>query len=153
LIQGPQVTTRTEIGQLDNAIAAFQAKFAVKGPFPSKLRLCKKVGDYNQNNQLDKDSYEFIHRMFPRIDDTVWGNGNGFDWNGQGATNSAVTLDGDQCLVFFLGGIPDLGSRTCQGFSTNPRNPTDLSTNDRIGPFYEFKSNRLVARNGYFSYR
>src|SRR5262249_12391166 len=58
---------------------------------------------------------------------------------GWGATAGTGTiLEGQQCLVFFLQGPGG------KGFSANPKDPTDASTN-RLGPFFEFKSNRLVT--------
>ena len=64
-----------------------------------------------------------------------------------------MVLSGDQCLVFFLGGMVVGSPPEAQGFSTDSRNPTRLDT-DRIGPFYSFPSNRLsqVNGNGFFSY-
>ena len=66
-----------------------------------------------------------------------------------------MILEGDQVLVFCLGGIPawsaassppnpDNSPPNCLGFSTNPRIPA-LPTDDRIGPFFEFTSSRLVV--------
>src|SRR5262245_19033509 len=79
-----------------------------------------------------------------------WATG-GIDWNGNGGIDAPngggdVILEGDQCLVFFLGGIPDNLSAVpnCRGFSTNPANPA-AATSDRIGPFYEgFTAGRLA---------
>jgi type II secretory pathway pseudopilin PulG len=154
LVQGPTVTTRTEISQLETAIQNFLANRKVEH-IPSRIRLCKKANGYTLSNQLDKDSYQYLHRIFPQLDDATWNNG--INWNGSANANDnpIVDLEGDQCLVFFLGGIPATNPNTTQGFSTNPRNPADLtSTANRIGPFYEFKSNRLrdLRQNGYFSY-
>jgi general secretion pathway protein G len=155
LVQGPTVTTRTEISQLETAIQNFLSNRKVDY-IPSRIKLCKvPTGNngYDLSKQLDKDSYQYLHRIFPQLDDATWGNG--IDWNGKGNANPSETLEGDQCLVFFLGGIPATNPNTSQGFSTNPRNPADLnSTANRIGPFYEFKSNRLrdLRGNGYFSY-
>jgi general secretion pathway protein G len=57
-----------------------------------------------------------------------------------------VALEGDQCLVFFLGGIPiDKGNGTyaMDGFGKNPQNPAAAP---RGGPTFDFKSSRLRAR-------
>src|SRR5262249_53470670 len=100
LIQGPQVTTRTEIGQLDSAIAAFQAKFNIKDPFPSRFVLCENYLDYyNQRNinngfvtQAHADSAAFLQKMFRRLDTSptgLWAT-QGIDWNGNGQTNNQV---------------------------------------------------------------
>jgi hypothetical protein len=76
------------------------------------------------------------------------------DWNGNGvfqtpAQGGDYILEGDQCLVFFLGGIPGNSvPLQCRGFSTNPTDPSYSplpgSPDDRIGPFLDFASNRLV---------
>jgi len=66
------------------------------------------------------------------------------DWNGDGviSTGAAGTfiLEGDQCLVFFLGG--DLSGGQPDGFSTNPRNPMQKG-GKRVGPFAQFQVPRL----------
>ena len=73
-----------------------------------------------------------------------------YDFNGDGNISTAsYTMEGPECLVFFLGGIPrnlGNGSFAVTGFSTNPRNPMQSSTVsvNRIPPRFEFKSNRLV---------
>jgi hypothetical protein len=55
-------------------------------------------------------------------------------------------LEGEQCLAFFLGGIPSQTSSgfVMTGFSRNGNNPGGLGGADREPPFFEFKSNRLV---------
>src|SRR5437667_755271 len=81
--------------------------------------------------------------MFPNIDINIWKVG--IDWNGNQTLDGPYILEGDQALVFALGGIPARPTPPqCLGFSTNPRNPADATTTDRIGPFFEFKSERLV---------
>src|SRR5207248_1877045 len=80
---------------------------------------------------FDTDSIAVIRRMFPRIDTTgVW-TAPGIDWNGdntiQPGAAGVYVLEGDQCLVFFLAGIPGNYPPglppNCTGFSTNPSNP------------------------------
>jgi len=67
-----------------------------------------------------------------------------------GATpNGSVLLEGQECLVFYLGGMPSAvgGTNVCTGFSKDPFNPSlpkATATEDRIGPFFDFKSSRLV---------
>jgi prepilin-type N-terminal cleavage/methylation domain-containing protein len=69
-----------------------------------------------------------------------------WDGNPSGSASSKWTLQGPECLVFFLGGIPGNvgGVKVCQGFSTNPTNPTDNMTAAMNPPFYDFKSERLM---------
>jgi type II secretory pathway pseudopilin PulG len=136
-------------------------------------------------SQLHQDSFEYLGRVWPRLDWNTpqpwpaippWpltsasptGAG-GIDWDNTGspfltvrdASNNAINanqiiLEGEQCLVFFLGGIQPLqyvpGSSppvlvtpaTDNGFSTNQSNPAQFG-GDRVPPFFEFKSNRLVS--------
>jgi hypothetical protein len=73
------------------------------------------------------------------------------------APPNGTILHGDQCLVFFLGGVQVVqnGVNGCQGFSTNPQdpgftnplNPTipPLKFTPGIGPFMQFKANQLAG--------
>ncbi len=113
------------------------------------------VADRNGNGQIDPDEF--------------------FDWNGDGVFQDGATffLSGDECLVFFLGGIPHGKSRgtasICKcsnqgpsdvfGFSKDPRNPTippiaGTSATSRDGPYAKFASERLVDwdLNGFFEF-
>jgi hypothetical protein len=61
----------------------------------------------------------------------------------------STVLEGDQCLVFFLGGRVDTinGGMTCTGFAKNefdPVFPRQSSTEDRWR-FYDFDSGRLAS--------
>lgn len=165
ITKAKQTQNRSEIAQLAAALEAFKTRFGVGYP-PSRIRLCERYAYYdlstgptgNPVNQLDFDSVNFLRRMFPRIDMANWAGTlpiNGIDWNSNGVIDGtppaagvdgpgATTLYGDQCLVFFLGGIPGPTSQppTCLGFSTNPGNPA-AATTDRIAPLFEFQTNRL----------
>jgi general secretion pathway protein G len=149
----------TEIQQLGTALTNFKTKFGFYPP--SRMLLCERYADYANpmwDQTLAADSLQVLTTMFPRLDITSWQSPGAFlDWNGNGQPDGAVLLEGDQCLVFFLGGIPAASSATgggantppgCLGFSNNPKNPTDpsdlSSTTGRIGPFFTFASNRLV---------
>lgn len=96
-----------------------------------------------------------------------------YDWNGDGLLNGPWYLQGDECLVFFLGGIPRgqfnlAGSGVFRpsgvpfnpqkyppgtdGFSKIARWPTrqiiaGAASAGRDGPFYEFAASRLVDRD------
>jgi prepilin-type N-terminal cleavage/methylation domain-containing protein len=173
---GRRTQNRVDIGQIEVALDQFKQRFGAYPP--SRIKLCESLLWYDLTtnaqgqpiNQLDTDSVQFINKMFPNIDQTIWASG--IDWNGNGKLDAAppqpgmdapgaITLEGDQCLTFFLGGIPSSGvPLACLGFSADPRNPTN-TTADRIGPFFEFPSNRLVVNqfrvsqnpaNIYFSY-
>lgn len=147
-VKGPEAVTRADISALTTAVGAFKSQFGVTY-MPSQLVLRENSATaYNMSNQLEKDSITFLQQMFgKRLTFPI-------DWNGDGSiSNSPVTLTGDQCLVFFLGGIPNIGTPAgCLGFSTSPTNPATVGGN-RISPFYEFKSSRLVrTNNNFFSY-
>jgi type II secretory pathway pseudopilin PulG len=84
----------------------------------------------------------------------------GIDWNSTGQPDQLTpyvlscpfgnaqilgsVLEGEQCLVFFTGGIP--GNGTMNGFSRNASNPA--AGGDRVPPFFDFKSNRLHRIQG-----
>lgn len=81
------------------------------------------------------DSKKYALVMWPRISD--------FSICNWGATEK---IYGDQCLVYFLRGP------TGDGWSTNPKNPTQTKatpTETRGGPFFEFPEGRLEARPGF----
>jgi general secretion pathway protein G len=71
-----QVSTQTEIRQLDAALQSFEAKFGV--PYvPSQIKLCKFYADYLNNTagtsfgspltQLDSDSIYYMTKLFPKL--------------------------------------------------------------------------------------
>jgi prepilin-type N-terminal cleavage/methylation domain-containing protein len=150
LAKGNETANVVEIRKLSDAVQAFKAEYKVDY-LPSRIKLANSLAGYPQAttpNTLDFDSIQFLQSMFPRLD---WSSTSPpINWGGQ----NGATLEGDQCLVFFLGGIQRApgGVPDCSGFSTNPRNPT-APTLERKPVFYEFKSSRLVSRpNGYFVY-
>jgi hypothetical protein len=158
---GEQAMVRSEISQLSQGITAFMAKFSVKDPPPSRLILSNRRESYFQppdftkfKSQIHQDSYEYLMRLWPRLN---WNDPTSpINWGGP---SGEIELQGQECLVFFLGGIPTRSpSAGCTGFSTNPRNPT-FPGGDRIS-FFDFKANRLVdpdaaepTANGFFSYK
>jgi len=157
-VKGTEVTARHEITQLSTALGSFKQKFGVYPP--SRLRLGTSPAVYPTGTpydaQLSADSIQFIRHCFPRFYDT-WVTGapaNYWSWPVPGT--GYVDLEGDQVLVFCLGGLQvnngGAGPNGIQGFSTDPTNPMSAG-GDRIGPFFEFKSAQLVAgSNGFFAY-
>src|SRR5262245_36947772 len=143
----------TDLLQLQLALHNFRSRFFVYPP--SRIKLSE-TGNYNPDDPLDRDSLAYLRQMWP---DLQWEDG--IDWNGNGkidvpADGGDVVLEGDQCLVFFLGGIPTANPPGCLGFSTNERNPAQPG-GDRRGPFFEgFQANpnRLVQIHGnaFYSY-
>jgi prepilin-type N-terminal cleavage/methylation domain-containing protein len=152
---GPRTACRTEIGELETAIRSFQNRFNVDY-IPSRIKLCQKMGSYT-NAPLDVDSKDYLLRVFPKLNNNNYWTTTGIRWHSSwppGGSQTA-TLEGHQCLVFFLGGIPVTNPNGCVGFSTSPNDPSVLG-GDRIPPFYDFKSSRLTTDfsggNNFFSY-
>lgn len=139
-----QARNRQDISQLETAVNSFKTKYGVLPP--SRLKLAEHYSLYDPSQQIDLDSLQFLGTMFPRITNQ-WSapvpQGGGIDWNGNGQIDAgAVILNGSECLVFLLGGIPSPQGNLL-GFSTNPSNPA-TQTVDRIGPFFDFKVKQLA---------
>lgn len=163
-IAAQRATVSSEIGQLGSAIGVFKRDKKVDY-IPSRIVLREKL-DYNLGNQLERESLNYLVQVWPHILKVPNSNGGAFptgssllngagvpcgiDWNGNGqidgngTTSPALILEGDQCLVFFLGGIPQPqggGVFGVGGFSKNPSNPADATS---LGaPTFEFVSSRL----------
>lgn len=139
VVKSREVRDRTEISQLTAALETFKTKYGFYPP--SRLKLCEVFSQYSPGSPGDDDAIHYLTRMFPQCL-PQW-QSPGIDWNGNGAPDGPAILEGHFCLVFFLGGIPGrFGGPTCQGFSTNPRDPA-AQTADRVGPFFQFKPERL----------
>ncbi|MHC5538778.1 type II secretion system protein [Singulisphaera rosea] len=72
-----------------------------------------------------------------------------YDFNGNNTLDAPYILSGPECLVFFLGGVPEKTSTGfgMTGWSKSPLNPfqsTSVTTN-RYPPLYEFKPGRLIS--------
>jgi prepilin-type N-terminal cleavage/methylation domain-containing protein len=140
----PVINTTNDIQQLATALENFKTKFGFYPP--SRIRLCSSQTMYANAGvagSLDQLSLAYLNQMFPRM---VLA---GADWSGGVQPGfSSVILEGDECLVFFLGGIPTNNPTPgCLGFSTDPHSPWTLATvanNQRIGPFFTFDTSRLV---------
>ena len=164
---GPRVKTRTEIGQLDGGIEAFKAKYKVD-MVPSRLLLRKYAADYKDKtgaflSPLDQDSYTYLTTIFSGLGKT-WQT-RGINWHtnpawvaaAPGTPAASEILEGDQCLVFFLGGIQATNPNGCLGFSIDSANP-DKAGGERVS-FFDFNSARLItlsraskAQSIFFSY-
>jgi prepilin-type N-terminal cleavage/methylation domain-containing protein len=165
LVVGPRVTARAEITQFDNGVLAFQSQYGVDY-FPSRIMLRKFLGDYYTDpptmkvpkSQLDQDSVDYLTRVFHRSGQKFKANWQtrGINWHSSWATlkgSQGELLEGDQCLVFFLGGIQVTNPNGSMGFSTDDANP-DQPGGDRRS-YYEFKSPRLIiahTNSAFFSY-
>lgn len=151
----------TEIKGLEKGIVDFKNRYGVDPP--SFIVLCESAAEWAADwgssppAQLAADpsltdahrrtSRAIIRQIWPEFDFTA-----NHDINGDGATDAAWALNGAECLVVFLGGVPDRidtngdgtpDAAAMRGFSANPQRPFDRGGN-RIGPFVDFDSDRLI---------
>jgi prepilin-type N-terminal cleavage/methylation domain-containing protein len=147
--KGPEVRNRNDILQLNVGLQKFKDKFGFYPP--SKIKLVPQFSNYNLAVQLDQQSNAVLGQMWPNIDRTQI-----FAWAGPATMPATgVTLEGHECLVFFLGGISDGTGPT--GFYTNPLNPTKPGVaggSDKY-KFLDFDAGRCVTlgtNTGFYSY-
>lgn len=152
----PEVQTRTEIAQMSVALQAFMSAYNVPDPPPSTLVL-------NETAPLTSPNAAYLTRVFGRNLGAITPSNptGGVDWNGDGTTSGIWTLQGQNCLTFFLGGIPNTAAVASglppapQGFSTNNMNPGQAG-GKRNGPYFTFVTSRLVpvvAIGGFYYYQ
>jgi general secretion pathway protein G len=116
--------------------------------YPGDVRTDTSLGQLNQR------SIRFLKKFWPRA--AIF-NTTGiypYDINRNNKTTDIFLLTGDECLVFFLGGMPiysqDPNGQTTismGGFDRNPANPLGTGSS-RTSPLYEFKAGRLVDTDG-----
>jgi prepilin-type N-terminal cleavage/methylation domain-containing protein len=154
LRKGPEVQNRNDLLQLKQALEKFKTRY---GQYPpSRIRLRANIADYRPPKRvdaLDDESVSFLALMWPQI-----AGASNIPWAGGTAMPPAgFVLEGDQCLVFFLGGPPVGNNKPglMGGFSTNPLNPVDPTNINRKKDF-DFEAARLFNRVGgtypFFSY-
>ncbi len=157
----PQVQTATEITQLSLGLQAFMRDYNLTEPPPSYLVLYENLALYQGPNPIPnalqvQQSYAFLTKAFGRnlgsaSNGIIDWNGDGIPGNGPNGPTTPWILEGEQCLVFYLGGIPTapwLSGFAPQGFSTNNMNPAFNPPGipqQRKGPYYQFQTNRLVS--------
>ena len=129
----------TELTQLDQALTSFQAKFN-RHP-PSSITLYADLAGWNG----DPTAKSAIRSLWRDFDFNTGGRGTGaHPWGLED-----IQLSGDECLVFFLSGIPvpnGTATPTLTGFSVDPRQPFQVG-GSRIDPFFtgwKDRENRLV---------
>jgi hypothetical protein len=107
----------------------------------------REFGQYG-TSALEADSKQYLGRVWPRLNYATginWSNRATFPGSASASNDQAYLLEGDQCLVFFLGGIQAVtgGVGVCQGFSKDKTNPANANVGFDSA-FYEFASARLV---------
>ncbi len=128
-----------ELRSLETALASFHSEF---GSYPpSEITL------YEDPTGWDGDprSRSLIQKLWPSFNFALPRNLNLDAENARAETPDSTdvfTLNGAECLAFFLGGVPQNGALI--GFSKNPANPFSTTGNNRTGPFHEFIASRFV---------
>ncbi len=151
LVRGVQMTARGDMNGFATAHGNFRQAFNVQF-IPSRIRL-QESGTYDTSDPIQARTVIFLQSMFGKRASLAQ------DWNNDGTITAYPTyieLAGEECLTFFLGGIPTRnGPNGCLGFSSDPINPAEVvSTQGRKGPYFDFKSARLIrAANGFFRYQ
>jgi type II secretion system protein G len=169
VVTAKNATVSAEIQALSQGLAQFKQN---SGDFPPSRILVSENGDYSTATipaalqPLGRRSVLYLKKFWPRMvfntgssanPTPTPGNPSGigisggwYDVNGNGNLDGFYVLSGPQCLVLFLGGVPQtVGTAgwAMTGFAKNPLNPfmnSSLSTN-RQPPFYDFPSNRLTT--------
>jgi prepilin-type N-terminal cleavage/methylation domain-containing protein len=158
---GPKVQTQTEISKLHESLQVAAQGYNGLDYFPSKLVLYNDMQKYQTDTSTDAQrTADVLRKMFgPRLLMKTGNTYNKVDWAGRSPrpgtfANDTFTLEGQQCLVFYLGGIPEITGTApnrqfqCLGFSSNPNEPTELPSASttkfgRLGPYHQFPSSRL----------
>lgn len=153
------VSTRTEISEMEGALRVFMQDYNLSDPPPSYLLIAEDTSLYPQlmanpaTFAAATQTVQFFQKWFGR--NFLIGTGFKYNWNGN--TDAAgnpiydppYVLEGEQCLVFYLGGIPAYttsGSIGMTGFCPSVQNPALAATPGapRKGPYYTFNANRLA---------
>jgi prepilin-type N-terminal cleavage/methylation domain-containing protein len=139
-----EVQCRQEITGMEGALKQFQGDFNNPGPPPSRIWLDSTMtfstppAGYTaaQVQQLGIDSQAYLRKVWPHIQ-------GGIPWNSgvQGRSNNVI-LEGEEALVFWLGGAQDPTTGAFTGFSADTTNPmrsqASSPTIKRKGPYFQF---------------
>ncbi|WP_435017126.1 type II secretion system protein [Tundrisphaera sp. TA3] len=169
-----QAQVTSEMSNLASALADFRNRY---GEYPPSRFYCAEDGNYQvaatdtaDIQQLKQRSLRYLRKFWPRVAitnngtaPTIGGQGY-YDFNGNAINDSKTPglgpyiLQGPECLVFFLGGIPKKTgtggtiSFAMMGFGKDPLNPfiteKGTATTNRQAPLFEFNSARLDDSEG-----
>ena len=162
------VSARIEISQLEAAVSAAKLDLGNLDELPSRLRIANSVANFTSASALPGETatdvalrlstWSVFQKAFGK---TILGTGAPlvFNWRGTGnapnAGTVAITLDGMEALIFWLGGIIENGKFT--GFAASRTDPTlpEASSSKRKGPYYEFDTARVTgtASTGKLGYK
>lgn len=162
-----------EIQVMVQALEAFKSKY---GDYPPSRIVLSENGNYYTGTggtcsataiaPLVPRSVQFLKKFWPRmvLDTTGTSTPGFYDWNGNANIHSTAeapyVINGAECLVLFLGGIPEASASGfgMTGFAKSPINPAQCSvpsatagawqySTSRDNPFFEFKGERLQDAN------
>jgi type II secretory pathway pseudopilin PulG len=141
---------RSEISVIDSAIASFRADFGIEPP--GSIRLFGTPAGWNTTGATATDeairirSRAYIRQLWPQFD---------FNSTAGGLTTltpaapAVMDLNGAECLVFFLGGMTRSATDpTPIGFSKDPSQPLTRGGVNRVKPYFDFVTTRLVNKDG-----
>ena len=168
-----------ELKQIDLALTSFNSKYGIYPP--SRIRLRNWVTgtslpaeSYALEDKLDAHSVAYLRRIWPSIKlpirqliadttliETPAANSPIYWYVDYSVTtvpdpHAHYDLEGDQCLVFFLGGIAErrgTNDYILHGFTDDPSNPSRIAdsgaprTMTRVQPMYNFDMSRLYLRS------
>lgn len=137
----PRVRTKDEIGQMSLAVESFKSTYQVQY-IPTCLWI---TNDYSASTASPAllDSRQYVSRVWPKamFTNPMTGASGQTTWQGDGTLwpAGARPLDGNQVLVFLLGGMGR------QGFHQSPNNPFQVPVDGSAakGPFFNFKLDRI----------
>ena len=153
--------TQSDITQMTQALNAAKTSYGHIECLPSQLILYPNAAMYRSGtDNLTKSTANVFRYMFGKrfISDSS----ENLNW-GVTVPNTGLPIAGPEVLAFYLGGIPDTtsgpGTIRFLGFAKDVKNPT-LSPNspdgkgrERTGPFFQYKTGRLVQNpNGFVVY-
>jgi len=167
LVKGPELQTRTEEGNMDAQLSAMKSNYTTLKYLPSHLRL-REDNNYNAppgpNQAAVQADYNqtvgFLQAAFGRhitdryLDPPMNTKPNLIDWNGDNVICDGknpptagppgdLVLEGEQVLVFLLGGVPKQDPITGAIVMTGFPPQVNGGASDKRGPFYEFQGGRL----------
>lgn len=157
----------SELSVMQASLVAFRDKY---GAYPPSRIVLSETGDYSaayfqkvltpakalEAVALTPRSIQYMRLFFPNIPISTSGTplivGGFYDYNGNGVIDPPVVLSGDECLVFFLGGmaVPTSSGFEITGFSmsvSNPFVPASKAPN-RSRTYFQFDTGRLIDLNG-----
>ena len=158
-----------EINNLATALADFKSRY---GEYPPSRIVLHNNGNYSPSDptslstvdgdlsmgSLNSRTTSKIRKFFPRVNGVMFNTAgsntaNVFTWD---TARTTTILEGHQCLVFFLGGMPGPvstgGTIPVTGFAKDPTNPFQFQASNqnanRTPPIFEFAPGRLVSVAG-----